>query len=110
MTDLFFSLINDRTLVLLVAAIAVIIAVASPIVILSIMRNKARVELDHYGKFRGTSSARSLVCPECLTRTYAPTHIKNRWCVKCQKTIPERTQAKIKKAPPWFTDDLTPGS
>lgn len=101
-------LFSDSTLIVLVAAIAVVVAVSAPLVILAALRHKARVELDHYGKFRGSGAARSFVCPECLTRTYAPTHIQKRWCAKCEKSFPERTRAKIEKSPPWFTDDLAP--
>jgi hypothetical protein len=106
--DMLAALATDRNLVVLVAAVAVFISLLAPVLILSAMRHKARVELDHYGKFRGATAARSFVCPECLTRTYAPTHIKNRWCAKCQKSFPEQTRARIKKPPPWFTDDLKP--
>ena len=100
--------VSENMLIIAVAVAATVVALAAPLVILTAMRHKARVELDHYGKFRGAAAARSFVCPDCLTRSYAPTHIRDRWCVKCEKTAPERVRVKVDQTPPWFTDDLKP--
>jgi len=100
---------DDRIILGLLAIVIFILALLAPIVALTMIRHKARLELDHYGKFRGSAAARSFVCPECLTRSYAPTHIEKRWCVKCQKIAPERLKIKKPKPPPWFTDDLNNG-
>jgi len=101
---LFFE--DDSNILTLLAIVTLIFALLAPIVALTVIRQKARVELDHYGKFRSSMAAKSFVCPTCLTRSYAPTHIEKRWCMKCQKTAPERPKNKIAKAPRWFTDDL----
>ena len=71
-----------------VESLARVGGVVGPLIMLSLMRHKDRAELDHYGKYRGSGPAKSFVCPECLTRSYAPSHVARRWCAKCDKTFP----------------------
>ena len=80
------GLVLDNILIFLVIGLAI----GACVIMLMLMRHKARVELDHYGKYRGSGPAKSFVCPECLTRSYAPSHIARRWCAKCEKSFPER--------------------
>jgi hypothetical protein len=80
----------DNLLVYVVIGLALGICVFSPLLMLVLMKHKDRVELDHYGKYRGAGPAKSFVCPDCLTRSYAPSHIARRWCGKCEKSFPER--------------------
>ena len=84
----------DNLLIVLVIGLAMAGCVIVPLLMLSLMRHKDRAELDHYGKYRGSGPAKSFVCPECLTRSYAPSHIARRWCAKCEKTFPE-TKPKV---------------
>lgn len=80
----------DNLLVYVVIGLALGTCVFSPLLMLVLMKHKDRVELDHYGKYRGAGPAKSFVCPDCLTRSYAPSHIARRWCGKCEKSFPER--------------------
>ena len=84
------GLVLDNILIFLVIGLAIGACLVMPAIMLMLMRHKARVELDHYGKYRGSGPAKSFVCPECLTRSYAPSHIARRWCAKCEKSFPER--------------------
>jgi hypothetical protein len=83
------GLILDNTLVFLVVGLAIAGCVAAPLIMLAVMRHQERIKLDHYGKYRGSAPAKSFVCPDCLTRTYAPSHIARRWCSRCDKSFPE---------------------
>jgi len=80
----------DNILIYLVIGAAVAVCLITPFVMLLTMKHKARVELDHYSKYRGSGPAKSFVCPECLRRTYAPSHVARRWCVQCDKSFPEK--------------------
>jgi len=100
----FFDL--DDRLIVLIACLGAAALIVAPFVILTAMRHKSRLELDHYGKFRGSGPAPSFVCPDCLTRTYAPSHIARRWCGRCEKSFAERKAANVEKLPRWLTDDL----
>ena len=92
----------------------VVIAAASalgiPGILLLALRHHERVALDHYGKYRGSGHAKSFVCPTCLSRSYAPSHIARRWCAKCQKDFPAMVRAvapsQASALPSWFTEDL----
>jgi hypothetical protein len=84
----------DNLLIVLVIGLALAGSVIVPLLMLLLMRHKDRAELDHYGKYRGSGPAKSFVCPECLTRSYAPSHIARRWCAKCEKSFPE-TKPKV---------------
>ena len=110
MMDWFIGYIDDRDLAILVVTLSALFAVVAIVVILTAMRHRARIELDQYGKFRGSGPAKSFVCPDCLNRSYAPSHVEKRWCPKCQKVAPKRIKAqKLPKPPRWLTDDLILG-
>jgi len=101
----------DNLLVLLVIGIAGAAAICIPLLGLAIMRHSDRIALDHYGKYRGRAPAKSFVCPDCLARSYAPSHVADRWCAKCQKSFPKTSEAARDKkrwdmapAPRWFED------
>jgi hypothetical protein len=84
----------DNILIYLVVGIALGACLITPLMMFVLMKHQARVELDHYGKYRGGGPARSFVCPDCLTRSYAPTHIAQRYCAKCEKSFPESDRKK----------------
>ncbi|HWI84973.1 MAG TPA: hypothetical protein VNT42_01440 [Sphingomonas sp.] len=89
-------LFGDR-LVYAVVALAAVVIVVLPFVMLTYIKRKSQIELDHYGKYRGSAAAKSFVCPECLKRSYAPSHIARRWCSSCAKSFPEK--ARIARPP-----------
>ena len=103
----------DNLLIILVIGLALTVSVAAPVIGLFIMRHKDRAELDHYGKYRGSGPAKSFVCPECLTRSYAPSHVARRWCARCQKgflpanTGGEKIEAS-RKEPRWLAEGPAP--
>jgi ribosomal protein S27AE len=80
----------DNVLIYLVIGLALGACLFTPLMMLVFMKHQDRVELDHYGKYRGQGPAKSFVCPECLTRSYAPSHVARRYCGKCEKSFPER--------------------
>lgn len=84
----------------LLVAIGVVGALLFPLVMLLLMKHKGQVELDHYGKYRGSGPAKSFVCPACLKRSYAPSHIAKRWCSSCNKSFPERPEIAKPQAKP----------
>jgi hypothetical protein len=104
----------DSLLVPLVIGLAVAAVVFLPLLGLMIIRHKDRLELDHYGKYRGSGPAKSFVCPECLSRTYAPSHVANRWCSRCQKGFSKEPSNAGKKkrweaveAPAWYEEQIS---
>jgi len=88
--------ILDNILICLVIGLALGACIVTPVVMLAMMRHTDRVNLDHYGKYRGSGPAKSFVCPDCLTRSYAPSHVARRWCGRCEKSFPEK-QPKVWK-------------
>jgi ribosomal protein S27AE len=80
----------DNILIYMVVGLALGACIITPLMMMVFMKHQDRVELDHYGKYRGQGPAKSFVCPDCLTRSYAPSHIARRYCGKCEKTYPER--------------------
>jgi len=103
----------DNLLIILVIGLALTVSVAAPVIGLFIMRHKDRAELDHYGKYRGSGPAKSFVCPECLTRSYAPSHVARRWCAKCQKSFLPNAAGDQKIEPPrkeprWLAEGPAP--
>ena len=90
------GLVLDNLLIFLVVGLALAACLVTPFIMLVMMRHKDRVELDQYGKYRGSGPAKSFVCPECLTRTYAPSHIARRWCARCEKSFPEKKPSGTK--------------
>jgi len=84
------GLVLDNILIFIVIGLAIGACVVIPLLLLAMMRHTDRVNLDHYGKYRGSGPAKSFVCPDCLTRSYAPSHVARRWCGRCEKTFPEK--------------------
>jgi len=91
----------DNVLIFLVVGFALGACLITPLMMLILMKHKDRVELDHYGKYRGAGPAKSFVCPECLTRSYAPSHVARRWCAKCEKSFPEKKKDSGSKGKMW---------
>jgi len=101
----------DKPWIVLVVVIAAASALGIPGLLLLALRHHERIALDHYGKYRGSGPAKSFVCPTCLSRSYAPTHIARRWCVRCQKEFPlvrSAAPGQPSVLPSWFTEDLKP--
>lgn len=88
----------DNLLIYLVIGLAIGACVLIPFMMLVLLKHQDRVELDHYGKYRGNGPAKSFVCPDCLTRSYAPSHIARRYCGKCEKSFAERSPQARSKA------------
>jgi ribosomal protein S27AE len=84
----------DNILIYLVIGLALGACIITPLMMLALMKHQDRVQLDHYGKYRGGGPAKSFVCPDCLTRSYAASHVARRWCGKCEKSFPEKEQAE----------------
>jgi len=51
------GLVLDNILIFLVIGLAIGACLVMPAIMLMLMRHKARVELDHYGKYRGSGPA-----------------------------------------------------
>ena len=49
-----------------------------------ISRHAARSRLENYGRPPGMKPLEAFVCPTCLHRSYAPQHVRDRYCVKCE--------------------------
>jgi hypothetical protein len=73
--------------ILMVFAMAATTVVA--IVYLIIEHHRARYKLDNYGRPPGIKPLTSFVCPACLHRSYAPQHVFDRFCMKCNKSFPK---------------------
>jgi hypothetical protein len=72
-------------------AIAAIASIGTAVGYLLLERHQARFKLDNYGRPPGVKPLKSFVCPTCLKRSYAPQHIKDRYCAKCNRSYPEPT-------------------
>jgi len=94
-------MVFDGILVPILIALGLAAIVLAPIISLVILRHQSQVALDHYAKFRGSGPAKSFVCPACLTRSYAPSHIARRWCAKCQKHYPATTATSHARIRTW---------
>lgn len=88
----------DNVLIISIVGLALGACLFTPLMMLMLMKHQDRLELDHYGKYRGSGPAKSFVCPDCLTRSYAPSHIARRWCAKCGKDFPEKASGSAPKA------------
>ena len=84
----------DNILIYLIIGLALGACLFTPLMMLVLMKHRERAELDHYGKDRRRGPAKSFVCPDCLTRSYAPSHIARRWCAKCDRSFPERKKSE----------------
>jgi len=80
--------IDDLVVAALIALLVAMIVVA-PYLSVAILRHGSDAALESYGKYRGSGPAKSFVCPSCLNRSYAPSHIARRWCVRCEQSFPE---------------------
>lgn len=89
-------MIIDDVLVPALITLGLLTLVAVPYVAVAILRHSSQAALDSYGKYRGTGPAKSFVCPACLTRSYAPSHIAARYCSRCQRNFPEAATPSIK--------------
>jgi hypothetical protein len=69
-------------------AIAAAVSIATAVVYLLVDRHRARYKLDNYGRPPGIKPLSSFVCPSCLHRSYAPQHIRDRYCMKCDTSHP----------------------
>jgi hypothetical protein len=89
----------DGIYVYLIVALGAAACVILPFFMLLFMKRTGQVELDHYGKDRGSGPAKSFVCPACLHRTYAASHVAERWCTRCNKNHPEKIKISHSEAP-----------
>jgi hypothetical protein len=53
-------------------------------------RHRAQHRLDTYARPPGLKPLTSFSCPDCLHRSYAPVHVRERFCIRCNKSFPER--------------------
>ena len=79
-------------LIYAVIALGALACIVVPFLMLVFIKQRGQIELDHYGKYRGNAAAKSFACPECLHRSYAPSHIAKRWCARCAKSFPEKVK------------------
>jgi hypothetical protein len=79
---------------------ALTLSVSFGLLMVYLSKQKAAIELAHYGSKRRPLN--SFVCKVCLHRSYAVSHIKRRYCARCDKTYPEK--AKI-----WRLDEARQG-
>ncbi|WP_404711458.1 hypothetical protein [Sphingomonas sp. MMS24-J13] len=77
-------------------ALAIAAAGGTVIAYLLVDRHRARYKLDTYGRPSGIKPAKSFVCPDCLHRSYAEQHIRERFCLKCGKSFPEHEKDREK--------------
>jgi hypothetical protein len=84
----------DGLIVYLMVGLVLTACVVVPLCMLVMVKHKSMIELDHHGKFHGKAAAKSFVCPHCLRRSYAPSHIERRWCARCEKRFPERAKSQ----------------
>ncbi len=74
----------------LLIAFAIVAAGGIVLAFLLVDRHRARYRLDNYGRPPGIKPLTSFVCPDCLHRSYAPQHVRDRYCLNCNKSFPER--------------------
>jgi len=81
----------DSPAVFLIVSVVILTCVVL-IGVAAIYLSKARAgqELASYGSCRRPLT--SFVCAICLHRSYAVTHIKQRYCVKCDRFYPDKAQ------------------
>jgi hypothetical protein len=75
-------------------AFAIAAAGGTVVAYLLFARHRARFQLDNYGRRPGLTRLTSFACPECLHRSYAPQHVRDRFCIRCNKSFPEREQGR----------------
>lgn len=69
--------------------LAMVISAGIGVGYLLIERQRARYKLDNYARPPGIKPLSSFVCPDCLHRSYAPKHIEQRYCQRCDKSFVE---------------------
>ncbi len=77
-------------LIYVVIGLGVALCLIVPLVMLAFMKNAEKVALDNYGRHPGQARLASFSCPTCLHRSYARSHIERRYCVRCDRTYPEK--------------------
>lgn len=97
--------VGSGNMVFLAITFVFLLSASACILAISISRHSAAAELAHYGGSRRKLS--SFVCQVCLHRSYAESHIRRRYCARCDKTFPEapKTWAYKELAP----DEYRPG-
>jgi hypothetical protein len=73
----------------LLLGVAIVIAIGMAIASLVADRQRARYRLDTYARPPGTRPLSAFVCPACLHRSYAAQHVRDRYCLKCDKSFPK---------------------
>ncbi len=76
------------------AVLAIVAAGVAVISYILLERHRARYKLDNYGRPPGIKPLVSFVCPDCLHRSYAPQHVRDRFCLRCNLHFPERDGSK----------------
>jgi len=78
----------DSTAILALMILVIVVACAfAAVLAITIARRSAAAELAHYGG--SARRLKSFVCEVCLHRSYAESHIRRRYCARCDKTYPE---------------------
>jgi len=73
----------------LLLGFAVVVAIGIAIASIVADRQRARYTLDTYARPAGIKPLAAFVCPDCLHRSYAVHHIRDRYCLKCNKRFPK---------------------
>ena len=79
--------IDSAEMFLIVIAAVLVGSVFICVFLVSVSKHRSAAELAHYGG--SLRQPRSFVCGICLHRSYAESHIKRRYCVKCDKHFPD---------------------
>jgi len=75
--------IDSSAMALLIVAVIIVVSGAICLLLLHISRHNDGIELARYGaKLRPLNS---FVCKVCLHRSYAESHIRQRYCSRCDK-------------------------
>jgi hypothetical protein len=76
-------------------ALAIIAAAGTVLAYLLVERLRAQHRLDTYARQPGGKPLTSFACPDCLHRTYAPQHVRDRFCIRCNKSFPKSEQDRM---------------
>lgn len=89
--------VGSTEMAVLIVLIVVLASASAAVIAVSIARRSAAAELAHYGF--GPHRLRSFVCRVCLHRSYAESHIRRRYCARCDKTYPDEPKTwKLQEA------------
>jgi hypothetical protein len=83
--------VGSTSMVALAILAVCIVSASGGILFISISRHSAAAQLAHYGG--GSRQLRSFVCQVCFHRSYAESHIRQRYCARCDKAYPEARKA-----------------